>query len=351
MKAILGKYLFPLLMASLILTGCAENIQGQPADMKKRIDEELGAIERITVLSTDGVEVPLELTAFLKELPEQGKDLQKSDQPLAQDDIRYTLVLYRAKLAPLVVEIGEQASQFGGDTYRGQGAVRFYQWIHRLAGAGLLSGSYRSVVLSAVDLNQTITLDKEQTAVFQEAFLAAEPLMEKNWQQYPLYPYYQMRVDTGERMLEATLLTPTLIAIPFGRETQYYRVPGALFSNFTQWMPPRKMTDRAFQQLFQASAIRLIGTGDQQQGAIEQKPTETTVEQGMAHQSVRLLQNSIELDQEPKNPGQEKYQLSFAVGEALHTVYLYDRHFRYQGKWFAQDQLEEKILRLLGTKK
>lgn len=351
MKVKLGMYLFPVLMAGLLLAGCSENMQGQPADMKKQIDAELGSIERITVLSTDGVEVPLELPTFLKELTEQGSDLQKSDQPLAREEIRYTLVLYRAKLAPLVVEIGEQASQYGENTYRGQGAVKFYQWIYKQAGKGLLSGTYRSTVLSAVDLNQTLTLDKDQTLAVQEVLVTAEPLMEKERHQYPLYPYYQMRVDTGERMLDATLLTPTMIAVPFGRETQYYRIQGSLFSQFTQWMPPRKMTDDSFQQLYQAATIRLIATGAEAKGSVEKKSTETTVEQGMAHHCVRLLKNSTLLSQEPKNHGAEKYQLSFAVGDTVHTVYFYDRFFRYQENWYAQDKLEEEIFRLLGSKK
>ncbi|MEJ8546504.1 hypothetical protein [Brevibacillus borstelensis] len=351
MKVNLRTYLFPVLMAGLLLAGCAENSNGQPDDMKKQIDNELGSVEKVTVLSTDGVEVPLELQTFLKELPQQGGDLQKSDQLLARDEIRYTLVLYRAKQAPLVVEVGEQASQYGENTYRGQGAVKLYQWIYRQAGMGLISGTYRNAVLSAVDLNQTLSLDNGQTEVVQQTFLAAEPLAEKEKQQYPLHPYYQLRIDTGERMLDVTLLTPTMIAIPFGRETQYYRIQGSLFSKLTQWMPPRKTTDDSFQQLYQATTIRLVATGDEKVAAMEQKPTETTVEQGMAHQCIRLLKNSVPLAKAPQNAGQERYQLTFIVGEKNLTIHFFNDYFRYQGKWYAQNKLDDEIMRLLGAKK
>ncbi|MED1746347.1 MULTISPECIES: hypothetical protein [Brevibacillus] len=351
MKGNLRTYLFPVLMAGLLLAGCAENTNGQPADMKKQMDNELGSVEKVTVLSTDGVEVPLELQKFLKELPEQGGDLHKSDQVLTRDEIRYTLVLYRSKQAPLVVEVGEQASQYGENTYRGQGAVKLYQWIYRQAGVGLLSGTYKNAVLSAVDLNQTMSLDNGQTEMVQQTFLAAEPLIEKEKRQYPLHPYYQLRVDSGERMLDATLLTPTMIAIPFGRETQYYRIQGSLFSKLTQWMPPRKTTDDSFQQLYQATSIRLIATGDEKVPALEKKPTETTVEQGMAHQCIRLLKNSVALTKVPQNVGKERFQLTFLVGEKNHTIHFFDDYFRYEGKWYSQNKLDEEMIRLLGAKK
>ncbi|MGQ7277266.1 hypothetical protein ACT91Q_04805 [Brevibacillus thermoruber] len=351
MKRTLRAYVFPVLMAGLLMAGCSEGVKGTESDMKKQLDADLGAVEKVTVLSTDGQEVPLALDEFLKELPEQGKDLQVSPQPLKRDEIRYTLVLYRHKLAPLVVEVGKQASQYGENTYRGPGADRFYQWIHREAGKGLLPAAIQTAVVSAEDLGQTVTLGKTQAEFLQGVLAAATPLSDKEIDQYPLYPHYRLRIDTGGRSLHITMLTPTLVSIPFGRETHYYSIQGSLFSQLTQWLPPRRTAGDAFDRLFQASKIRVEPSGDARVASVEQSATETTVEQGKAHQCVRLLKGGVALAGQPKSPGSERYRLIFSVEESEVTVHVYDRHIRFNDNWYAHERLDDELLTLLRAKK
>lgn len=351
MKRTLRAYVFPVLMAGLLLAGCSEGVKDAESDMKKQLDADLRAVEKVTVLSTDGQEVPLALDEFLKELPEQGKDLQVSPQPLKRDEIRYTLVLYRQKLAPLVVEVGKQASQYGENTYRGPGADRFYQWIHRKAGKGLLPTAVQTAVVTAEDLGQTVTLGTTQAKFLQGVLAAATPLSDEKIDQYPLYPNYLLRIDAGDRSLHVSMLTPTLVSIPFGRETHYYSIQGSLFSQLTQWLPPRRTEGDALDRLFQASKIRIEPSGDVSVASVEQSATDTTVEQGKAHQCVRLLKGGVAIAGQPKSPGNERYRLIFSVEQGDVTVHVYDRHIRVNDTWYVHEHLDDKLLTLFGGKK
>lgn len=158
MKPYLQIYMLPALLICLLLAGCADGSNRNISEVKKRIDVEMGAVEKVTVLSTDGQEISIDLTSFLNDLSEQGKDLQLSTEPLTREDVRYTLILTRKVEAPLVIEVGEQASQFGDEAYRGSGADKFYRWIRKLSGTALLESSLHSVEITADDLTTSSAL-------------------------------------------------------------------------------------------------------------------------------------------------------------------------------------------------
>lgn len=351
MKSSLRAYLFPILVAGMLMAGCSSANKANDSEMRNRIETELGAVEKVTVMSTDGQEVMLDLPSFLKELPEHGKDLQISPDSLNQEDVRFTLVLYRRQLAPLVVSVGEKASQYGENTYRGKGAVYFYQWIRRQTGKGLLAQQMNSILLTADDLSKTKALGTAEIGTIRAMLGAAVPDTEEVDRQYPLYPYYRMRIDSTERPLDITVITPTIVSVPFGREKLVFHVEGKMFSQLTAWLPPSDMADDPFDPLFKATRIRLEGKNGNPVQTMELDVTNTTVEQGIAHQAVRLLKTGMPLREAPKQPGAEQYQLQFMVNDKERKVVFYPSHFKFDNVWYQHNHLEENVWKLLEVLK
>lgn len=347
MKSSIRAYLLSFVVACTVMTGCAQDTRVMDADMRDRIETELGTVERVTVMSTDGQEVMLDLPAFLNELQTQGKDLQLSNDPLKQEEVLFTLVLYRKQLAQLVVTVGERASQFGESTYRGPGAVTFYEWVHRLTGNGLLKQGKNNMVLSAEDLSQSLALAEKDTVYIQKVLSEAVPENEKNLQKYPLYPNYRLRIDSEERPLDVTVLTPTLISIPFGRDTHFYHVDGKLFSQLTEYLVPKEMAIQPFDKLFKATAVRFEKTGQMAVDNLDLDVTQSTVEQGLAQQAVRMLKTAAPIEKQPDHVGAEEYRVHFKVNGEEHSVIFYSLHFQIDDKWYLHNQLQKAIWDLL----
>ncbi|QRG65511.1 hypothetical protein [Brevibacillus choshinensis] len=348
MKSSLRAYLLSIVVACSVITGCAQDSKVTQADMREQIGTELGSVEKVTVMSTDGQEVSLELPEFLKELQNQGKDLQLSRDPLKQDEVRFTLVLYRKQLAPLVVSVGEKASQFGENTYRGTGAITFYQWVHRLTGKGLLPRNSENILLSADDLSQSRVLEESEKTFIQSVLQKAVPESDHTVNQHPLYPNYKLRINSSDRPIDITILTPTLITIPFGRDQHFYHVDGQMFSTLTEYLLPREKEAPSIEKLFKATKIRVEATGDMRVDNLDLDVTQSTVEQGIAHQAVRLLKTGVQLVDRPQQEiGPEEYRIHFRIGDNDQTVIFYARHFRINDKWYAHNQVQKAIWKLL----
>jgi hypothetical protein len=348
MKNQLRAYLLPVLLVGLFVAGCStEGANRNASEMKKRIEVEVGGIEKGSVLSTDGQEVSLDLHAFLNDLTAQGRELQLSDKPLQREDVRYTLILHRNTAAPLVIEVGEQASQFGNQTYRGSGAVKFYRSIRGQAGKRLLQGSIRSVELSAADRAQTLLLKQQEAAAVWQSLQSAETLDDVP-RQYPLYPHYRIKLDTGERTVEATVLTPTLLSVPFGKETHYFRIPGSLFSSLTEWLPPQNGKSDPFEPLFKTTQIRIEPVKDRSVKAQTRKMSETAVEQALVHQCVRLVKDGTLRDGQHAQPQQARFRLTLTGYGTETSMYVFDRYILHDGRVYTHPELEMTIRDLLA---
>jgi len=347
MKSSFRAYLLTIVVACTVVTGCAQHTRETETDMKNRIESELGTVERVTVMSTEGQEVSLDLPVFLSELQSQGKDLQQSSDALKQEDVRITLVLYRKQLAPLVVSVGEKASQFGESTYRGPGAITFYQWIHRLTGKGLMTLQEDSILLSADDLSQSRELPQAETGYIRKVLSEAVPEGDSNEKQEPLYPHYRLRMESAERPLEVTVLTPTLISVPFGRDTHYFHVDGTMFSRLTEYLVPKEKANDPIEKLFKATMIRVQASGPMKVGEVDLDVTQSTVEQGLAHQAVRMLKTGVLLEKPPQQAGPEQYRLQFQVSGEERTVIFYSLYFRIDDRWYAHNQLQMAIWKVI----
>ncbi len=351
MRTCFRAYLLPVLLVSLLMTGCSDP-SGRPlSDMKKRMDVEVGAVQKAAVLSTDGQEVPLDPTVFLNDLPAQGKELEVSDAPLRREDVRYTLILYRKVEAPLVLEVGEQAVQFGDKTYRGDGTERFYRWIRQLTGKALLQSTVRSGELSAKDVARSLSLPEQEAVSLWQILQTSEYLDALEEKQYPLYPHYRVKMDTGSGVVEVTVLTPTIVSIPFGKETHFYRTHSSLFSTITEWLPPHEAGTDPFEALFRASDIRIDPVTDRSIPQIQRKMTDSTVDQAISHQCIRLLKSGILQRKQTRLPRQEQYRISFGIGNSEKVVRMYEDHFVLDGNVYSHTGIHRHILQLLEAKR
>ncbi|MFY0542803.1 hypothetical protein [Brevibacillus sp. H7] len=351
MRTCLRLFLYPVLLVGLLLTGCSASSERQLSEMKEQIDLEVGAVQKVAVLSTDGQEVALDPAAFLNDLPAEGKELELSDTPLEREDVRYTLILYRKVEAPLVLEVGERASRFGDKTYGGSGAANFYRWVRQLTGEALLQSSVRTADLVADDLGRSVSMTEQEAASLWQTLQSADYLETVEEKQYPLYPRYRLKLDMGAGHLEATVLTPTMVSIPFGKETHYYRIQGSLFSTLTEWLPPNHVSTDPFESLFKADEIHIQPMANL---AIQQqvrKMSDSTIDLGMSHQCIRLLKSGILQSKPTALPRQENYRIIFVSGETKSTVQMYDRYFVYDGKVYTHGGVDQSVLDLLNAKR
>lgn len=342
-------YLLTGLFACLLLTACSKGSNQHLNEMKKQLDVEIGTIDKVSVLSTDGQEFPIDLDAFTGDLTQQGRDLQQSDTPIKREDVRYTVILYRKIEAPLVIEVGTQASQLANKTYRGNGAERFYRWIRDITGHSLFRAEIRNVEVTADDINQSISLSDGPTGEVWQILRTAEHVDAVEGKQYPLYPHYRLKLDTGNNVLEATILTPTLLAVKVGAETHYFRVNSELFSKLTQWLPLREKSADSFDTLFKASEIRIIPTGDKTVSMLERKLADSTFDQALSHELVRLLKRGIPASRDLSLPKQEKFKLVFVINGEDKEIRMYEQYFAMNGQNYAHLQLDRKILALVGA--
>lgn len=351
MKTCLRAYLVTAMFACLLLSGCSDGPNPQLDEMKKRLDVEIGMIDKVSVLSTDGQEFPIELADFTNNLKEQGKDLKESVNSINREDVRYTVILSRKTEAPLVIEVGSQGSQFANKTYRGNGAERFYRWIRDITGQSLFQADIRYAELNADDLNQSISLSEGQAEEVWQYLRTAEHVDSMEEKQYPLYPHYRLKLDTGDKMMDATVLTPTLLSVKVGVETHYFHVKSELFSKLTQWLPLREKSADSLDSLFRVSEIRIVPMKDKSVRIVERKIADSTVEQALSHELIRLLKQAKPLGKVTQLPNQERYQLIFLVNEQQKVVQMYDRFFLLNGQIYEHSHLDQQILKMVSPDK
>jgi hypothetical protein len=351
MRNSLRAYVLPALFACLLLSGCSDAPNRHLTEMKKKLDVEIGTVEKASVLSADGQEIPIDLASFTQGLAEQGKDLQLSSDPIRREDVRYTLILYRKVEAPLVIEVGAQASQFANKTYRGSGAEKFYRWIREITGKSLFQADIRAVEAAAVDLARSVSLSQEDTAFVWQSLRAAEYVEAAESKQYPLYPHYRLKLDTGENVLAATVLTPTLLSVEVGEEKHYYRTDSSLFSRLTEWLPLQEASADSIDSLFKATEIRIVPGSDKNVRALERKIAASTVEQALSHEVIRQLKRAVPSPRDVKLPKQEKYSLVFTVNGTHKTIRIFERYFVMNGQPFSHQMLDQKILTMLYSLK
>ncbi|NGQ93992.1 hypothetical protein G3578_02250 [Brevibacillus sp. SYP-B805] len=337
---------FPLLVSCVLLVSCSASKQERME--QNRFDMELEAIEKVSVLSTDGKEVTLNLPVFLEELGQQDKDLQRVEEPLQNRDLRYTLIVRRRGEAPLVVEVGKEASQIGNVSYSGKGAGGFYRWIRKLTAEAILAAPVQAVEASAGDLDRSLALDGRQSAEIASLLRTAKYHPGEEQKRYPVYPDYRLKLDNGGQMIEVSLLTPTMFAVKWGNETLYYDGSSQLFSRLTEWLPPHSTALNPIAPLFKAMECRLYPGSAAQVKHQVWKVDRSIENQAILHQMIRLLHQGIPSNQ-PAAAGKELYTVVFVVGGVPHTLKMYDSTFVLDGQRYRHPHIDQTLLQLVGS--
>ncbi|MBM7590642.1 hypothetical protein [Brevibacillus fulvus] len=339
--------LLAALFAGLLLSGCAETANQEVSGIAENLDTDLNNIEKVTVITADGLEIPIRLDQFNSDFSIKGKNLQTADKPLQKDEVAYTVVLHRKNEAPLVVEVGKQASQFADQTYRGVGAEKLYGWIHGIVGKTLLQNEVKEIVVNADDLTRSLRLNDQETADVMRLLANSESVDQLEIPQFPLYPGYRLRLDFAETALEAKILTPTLLYFEAGSDQHYLRVDSELFSKLTEWIPLTGGSGDEFAPLYKTTELQISPGSDPEVKAAKYKMADSTFEQGLSHQLVRLLKQAKPATEIPL-PDKANFSLVFVVNGEKQAVDFYTDAFVFAGKTYADQGIAAKTRALFA---
>ncbi|MFM1650799.1 hypothetical protein ACI7RC_01715 [Brevibacillus sp. B_LB10_24] len=336
-------------LVCLILYGCSANPQKPNAAERNLIVQNVDSVEKVSVLTTEGQDIPLDVKDFSRGLLELTGEVTTADQPLPEKDVKFSLIVYRAVEAPLIIDVGENVCRIGEASYSGPGARNFYSWVRELIGAALFQqDQVESVDIVASDLNMSQFLQKQEANELWEYLRSGEYREKPGNRQFPLYPYYRLKFDTGRNIMEVTVLTPALVSVKMGKEIIYYHVSGQMFAWLTGKLPLQQPDEETVHMLFKASGVKLLPAGGKAE-ALDWKVADSIVQQGIVHQVVRVLQHGTALAGKPEQAANRaEYVLRFTVGEKVTEVAVYEHAFSTGGSWFERKNAGRDILTLFG---
>jgi len=331
-----------LMIGCLLLTSCSTEAQ------QSRFDVDLKEIDHVSVLSLDGQEVRLPLALFLGELKQQGHHLIPTDHVFHRGDMMYTLLVHRRSESPLVVQIGRNASQFGNVTYEGEGAVNFYRWIRRLTAESIFASNLQEGEIRADDLNRGRVLEEMQKNELENLLRRTVYHASEDWQAYPLYPDYRLKLNYGDRITEVRILTPTMAAVRFGNDTFYYDMPNKLHEQVVKWLSPQILTGIQMEMLFQANHWKIIQDGDFHHPVIWDLK-DVPVKKMYAHQMVRVFREGAPLTAKPRQTSAERFRFVVSSGEKKQTIVVYDHHFVLSDQFYRLPDIGKTAAGLLQS--
>ena len=281
----------------MILSGCS-SATGKTAEQDRNLfTTKINSVKKVSVITTDGQEIVLDSKSVKEMLPQTTQEIYRSTDRLRESDVRYTLLAYRDNQAPLVIEVGESACQFEDTTYRGYDTHTFYQRIAELTGQALFTGSnLQSIQLSAMDKEDIVSLNPQQTQQFWQMIQQAKYQVKPDIIPYPLFPQYKLHLDFGERVREMSMLTPSLVTIQVGGDVLYYRVSSALFSELTKYIPPQPSEHDPIDQLFKAHGI-FLDPADSKQKKMDTTFKDPILWESLAHQFIRIVKQGSLVNQ------------------------------------------------------
>lgn len=335
MRACLHAWMmFLAILACSLSAGCSEVTTMPERDLENHsnLQAQFGTIDKVSVMTTDGQEIYLNKNEFLEHVAKEEALLSGDLQNVKTEDVRFTLIVYRAQSAPFVLEIGSGNKKTDA----------FYQWIRKEAAEEAFRQLHvRTLEVEATDLNQHYLPTDEETAKISNMLSYATYSDSAQTAQYSLYPGYQMVINTGERSVVVKLLSPSLIGLTLGKEQLFYTVSTDLFSLMADWLPPEPTrANDVFDPLLRATKVILAPSGDASADTVTFDPGDSTRHLGLLHETVReLKQAKSSAAPVPTDP--PAFSLRIQVGETEHIVRIYGDTFRFQGKMYQQPKLKE----------
>lgn len=334
------------LTAIVSLSGCTM-MNEQIMDDTNQLQKMMGKIERVSVLTTDGQELPLDFQLFSQGIVSFGRDLQQSSQHFNRDQIKFSLVVYRFSQAPMVIEMGENALQYNYVTYRGESAAQLYDFVRHVIGHSLFQKAVvQTVELNSADMGETIFVDQPDRDQFLREIRAGELVLKNGEKQYALFPNYRLRINTDDLHYQLSLATPTLLTLELGKETIAYRVNSSLFARFTDLAPAQESL-HTFDHLFKASSVRISRYNNEHKQETVWRASSSLQMQGSIHQLVRFMKSSKQIEK-PNNLSEPPFFVAeFVEPEKKTTVIFYDSMFAIDGYFYSYRGSGKIIQRLL----
>ncbi|AKF94540.1 hypothetical protein NW801_01270 [Brevibacillus laterosporus] len=346
--------LMSVIWTCLVVVGCSTQSNGYGSEEKVDLSQVFQALEGVSILTTTGQEIPLSIEEFEKNFTGRRLSLMMSKDRLKDQEVKFRLIAYRQKEAPLVLEVGEQGFTYANNTYRGENASVFYQTARKQLGLAIIKvQELDGVEFKALDLPQSNALTVRGT-VAQEAIrlLAESKMLDQPVQAYPIYPSFQVNYPQRPSEPHYELLQPTLLRCVVGRETIYYKTNPSLYQLVSKLLPdsPKKSV---WEELYEATQLEAedIRSHDNKREAYLIK--QNLMQQGRIHQAIRVLsrtQPSTSTMWRQEDGSNTSLNLTFTINKQRYPMKIEGNYVFYQGKQYYWPNLQANIEAILFTR-
>ncbi|PPB08574.1 hypothetical protein [Brevibacillus laterosporus] len=344
--------LMSVIWTCFVVVGCSTQSSGYGSEEKVDLSQVFQALVGVSVLTTTGQEIPLSMEEFEKNFTGRRLSLMMSKDRLEDQEIKFRLIAYRQKEAPLVMEVGEHGFTYANNTYRGENASVFYQTARKQLGLAIIGvQELDGLEFKALNLPQTNTLTV-RGAVAQEAIklLSESKMVDRPVQAYPLYPSYQVSYPQRQNELHYELLQPTLLRCVVGRETIYYQTNSSLYQLVTKLLPesPKKTV---WEELYEATRLEAKNYRQQDNRREAHLNKQNLMQQGRIHQVIRVLtrtQHSTSTIVRQEN-STTSLNLIFYINKQQYQMKIEGDYVFYRGKQYYWPNLQTNLESILFT--
>ncbi|RAP30141.1 hypothetical protein C2W64_02696 [Brevibacillus laterosporus] len=344
--------LMSVIWTCFVVAGCSTQSSSYGSEEKVDLSQVFQALESVSVLTTNGQEIPLPMEDFEKNFTDRRLSLVMSKDALVDQEIKFRLIAYRQKEAPLVMEVGEHGFTYANNTYRGDNASVFYQTARKQLGQAVISAQdLGGLEFKAVDLSQANTVTVRGTTAQEARRLISESkMLDQSVHAYPLYPSYQVSYTQGQSELHLEQLQPTLLRCVIGREVIYYQTSSALYKLVTNLLPERPKTT-GWEELYEATRLNAVSDGQQTSKNEAHLMKQNLIQQGKIHQVIRVLTRTQHSNATIQHQGKSTFplNLTFYVDQLQYQMKVEGNYVLYQGKQYYWPNLQTNIESILFT--
>ncbi|MCF6093853.1 hypothetical protein L1765_07640 [Microaerobacter geothermalis] len=326
-----------------------EKPSGENSDQENQsLDLLLNNIDRVSVITKDGTEVPIEDQGFIKELSFSLKDLTPSS--IEPTSFIYTVILWLSSDEPVVLQIGENGILMGEQFYQGKSVIYLQDYIHKWVGLNLVKSlPLDQMFLYSRDMNLSAPLVKSDMERIREVIQDAQYLEEKPAVKNPLYPYYVLELDIGgKEIIEVEVLNETLISVPTSNGYYYYQLTESISPVLKKALPSTEYQSDHIKSLFLSKGVRIKNLSGKTNGAAVELSSETmdpVYAQSIAHSLVRLLEQGTPAKLTENN---KKALITFLLEDREVSVAIYDNFFIFNNQVFGTANIFEKIVKVVS---
>ncbi|GAA0364941.1 hypothetical protein [Bacillus horti] len=326
----------------------------QPISTTEEQSDEAGAlsslsISKVSIISQDGVEVPLDSTEFEAKWESVYSSFVPSEQ-VAQR-MHYTVISWNDEGQPAVMQLYPDSLKVGQDFFSGQGYESFLQWVRESLGSHYFGElDLERMTLQALDIGMKAQVPEAKAdslfSLLQQAVLQKGDIRIKS----PLYPYYKVDVEYGgKKYLSFDIITPTLISLQDGQDRWYYQLNQSLLSELAEVIPLQDYSVYHVKHLFQASGLEV---DDGEAKILLDEVTDDQLRiRSHIHEITRYLATAQPVDLlEHWGSNDQQLLATFTYpNEQNQQVYIYDHYFIYEDQFYDLMNVQERFKELVAS--